>query len=150
MSQPLPLIRYTIASLISFFAATTGFEVLASVVQTQAAVISALRESIHSSLSQPIGSLLLAAPFLVIGVVAANLAKGVGSFQAKVFFVISVVALGALYLSGYWAAQQALLAHKWTAATLSVGLLPFQSILILVLAAFPAGFMFWRAERAKT
>jgi len=150
MSQPLPLIRYTTASLLCFLVATIGFEVLASVLQTQAAVIFSLHESIHSFFSQPIGSLLLAAPFLVIGIVAANLAKGVGSFQAKVFFVSSVAALGALYLSGYWAAQQALLAQKWTAAALSVGLLPFQSILILVLAAFPAGFMFWRAERAKT
>ena len=150
MSQPRPHIRYAIASLLCFVAATNGSEVLASVLQTQATSITALRESLHSSLSKPIGSLLLAAPFLVIGIVAANLAKCVGSFKARVFFVSSVVALGALYLSGYWAAQQALQAHKWTAAALSVGLLPFQSILILVLAAYPAGWMFWRAERAKT
>jgi hypothetical protein len=144
------LLRFVIASLLCFLGATNGFEVLASVSLTEAPVFSALRESIHTSLSQPIGSLLLAAPFLCVGIVATKLAKHVGLFQAKIFFVFSVVALGALYLSGYWAAQQALLAQKWTAAALSVGLLPFQSILILVLAAFPAGFMFWRAERAKT
>ena len=60
----------------------------------------------------------------------------------------AVAGLGALYLAGYWAAQQALLAQKWTAAALSVGLLPFKSILVLLLAAIAAGVLFWRAARA--
>ncbi len=143
-------LRFAIASLLCFLVATIGSEALANTLQTQAPLISAIHESIHTSLSQPIGSLLLAAPFFGVGVVAANLAKGVSPFQAKVFFVSSAAALTALYLSGYWAAQQALLAQKWTAAALSVGLLPFKSILILLLAAIAAGVLFWRAARAKT
>ena len=144
----MPQLQFAIASMLFFLAATNGFEVLASVLQTQASITSALHKSIHSSLSQPVGSLLLAAPFFGIGVVAANLAKGVSPFQAKVFFASSVAGLGALYLAGYWAAQQALLAQKWTAAALSVGLLPFKSILVLLLAAIAAGVLFWRAARA--
>lgn len=143
-------LRFAIASLLCFLAATIGCEVLASVSLTQTTFSSALSESIRTALSQPIGSLLLAAPFLCVGVVAAKLARSVGSFQAKLFFIVSVVGLSVLYLSGYWAAQQALLAQKWTSAALSVGMLPFQSILILLLAAIAAGLMFWRAERAKT
>lgn len=143
-------LQYATASLLCFLVATNGFEVLASSLLTNVSILSAVRESVHYSISQLMGSLLLAAPFFVVGVVSANLAKGVGSFQARVFFVSSVAALSALYLSGYWAAQQALLAQKWTAAALFVGLLPFKSILILLLAAIVAGLLFWRAERAKT
>jgi hypothetical protein len=148
--KPSPFPHYLLASLLCFVVATNGSEILANILQTQTGFTSALRDSIRASISTPIGSLLLAAPFLVIGIVAANLAKSVGAIQAIIYFVLSVTALGAIYLAGYWSAQQALLAGKLTAAAISVGMLPFQSILILVLGAFPAGFIFWKAERAKT
>lgn len=140
---------YAIASFVCFLVATNGSDALAGTMLAHVPISTAIRDSVHTSLSQPSGSLILAAPFFIIGIVAAKLAKAAGSLQAKAFFTLSIAGLCALYLSGYWAAQHALLAEKWTAAALSVGLLPFQSILILVLAAFVAGFMFWRAERDK-
>ena len=57
--------------------------------------------------------------------------------------------LGALYLSGYWAAQQALLAQKLTAAALYVGLLPVKSISVLMVAGIVASLLFWWAARGK-
>lgn len=150
MPSPRLYLHYGILSGLCFLAATNGFEILASVMLTEAPTFAAALASFHRSLSQPVGSLLLALPFFAVGILAANLAKDVGSIQAKVCFIFSVMGLGALYLSGYWAAQQALVAQKWTAAALSVGVLPVKSIFVLMLAGIVASLLFWWAARGKT
>lgn len=145
----MPTINYTIASILIYLLATTGFDVLVSILQTKKEIIFVLRTSIISSYTHPLSSLFLAIPFLFIGLVASNIAKGIGPPQAKIYFAISNLALGTLYFSGYWSAQKALLANEWTSAALSIGLLPFQSILVLALAALPTGFMLLRSIRSK-
>ena len=150
MPPPRLHLHYAIASFLCFLVATNGSEILASALQTNTPLLSTVRKSFYYAVFAPLGTLFLALPFFGVGIVSANLAKVVGLFQAKVFFVSSVAALGALYLSGYWSAQQSLLAQKLTAAALSVGFLPFKSIAILLLASIVAALLFWREECANT
>lgn len=140
---------YGTVSLLCFLASSIGFEVLASVVLTTTPVPTAIRESVFYFIAEPVGSLLLSLPFFAIGLASVVLEKTVGSRQARAVFVCFMLALGALYLSGYWAAQEALLQHKWTAASLAVGSLPLKSLVVLVVVAVVAGLLLWKTERAR-
>lgn len=92
---------------------------------------------------------MLAAPFIGAGVLAAELTKAANLLKGVVCFFVVVTVLGWLYFYGYWSAQHALLERKWTAAALSVGMLPFMSIPVLLVAAIAVGILVWKHEHAE-
>jgi hypothetical protein len=131
-----------------FLVSTNGFDILARLLVAHQPFGAALRESGYYTIVQPIGTAMLAAPFLVAGLLSAAVARRANLAQASLFFVVVVAILGWIYFLGHWGAQQALLQKKWTAASLSIGLLPFISIPVILVAAIVVVVIAWWHKRA--
>lgn len=135
-----------VVGLTSFLLSTNGFEIYASVVLANTSPLSAMRDSIHYTMAQPIGTLLLAIPFFVISSLAAELAIGFSYKSAGLFLVVFLVFLYWLYFLGYWGAQYAMLNEQWTSSALSIGMLPFKSIPILFVAGLVVGIVLLKSK----
>jgi hypothetical protein len=120
---------------VCFVGATIGSDVVARVNVVGDSMGRAVSQSIYSALTQ-LGTLWLLFPFAVVGFLSVFVARMANSAAALLLFGGSVTGLGWQYFWGYWHAQQAIQEQKWTAAALSVGMLPFESLLVLYFAAF--------------
>ncbi|MES2938513.1 MAG: hypothetical protein V4864_12585 [Pseudomonadota bacterium] len=129
-----PFLTFLALAVGVFMVANVGAEVLARVWVSGHPPGKAARETLHYLAAQPLGALMLVAPFLLLAWMAASLAKARTFESGLILFGIAALALTALYVLGHVAAEQAVNSRQWTAAALSVGLLPFQSIPVLVLA----------------
>lgn len=138
---------FGIVGLLFFLIATNGFEILASMLLAQTPLHSAIRESLSYSIAQPVGTLLLAVPFLVASLLGAQVAREFSLLRASLLLAVVFGLLGWLYFSAYWDAQLSILERKWTSSALSIGLLPFKSIPILLLGGIIVGLMFWKSRR---
>jgi hypothetical protein len=52
-------------------------------------------------------------------------------FAAGLQFALGILALGGMYLTGHSEAEALMLEHKWTGASLAVGLLPFKGLAVV-------------------
>lgn len=95
-----------------FVVATFGFGVLARVTVGDEGLLHAASEHIYYAAIQPIGTLLLFLPFLLLGLLCAVTASRKGSDRGFGVFLIGMLLLGFLYFSGYQDAQYALKHHK--------------------------------------
>jgi hypothetical protein len=129
---------------------TVGFDVIARLTIAGEPVSKALSESLYYKGVQPVGTLMLLAPFVAMAGLSAEVAKTSNVAVASIFFAVLAGVLGWLYFWGYWDAQIAMGQRKWTAAALSVGLVPFFSIPLLIVAAIAAGLIAWRFRRRET
>lgn len=114
---------------------TAGWSVLARLAVGGEAPMRALLDTIHMAMSQPLASVLLALPFVAAELVAVEIERVANRRTAKVVFFTSLAAIAAIYLAGYWAAQHAALRKDWPAASLALGLMPFKSVPVLLVAA---------------
>jgi hypothetical protein len=137
-------VQFGIAAALSFFVATNGFDVLARMSVSQEPFAKATSESFYYAAIQPVGTLLLLAPFIAIAWISIRVERKASAVSAWLLFVVSVSALGWFYFEGYQGAQQAMLQERWTAAALSVGMLPFTSAPVPLLAALVGGLIVWK------
>lgn len=135
--------------LLAFFAATNGCETLASMVLAQKSFVIAAQESVRYTITQPMGALFLALPFFVVSGLSAELARAFSMQRGFLFFFVAFVCIAYLYCTAYWDAQHALLEGRWTASTLLIGLLPFKSIPVLIVAGLAVGVMFWKIKKSS-
>jgi hypothetical protein len=70
-------------------------------------------------------SIILFVPFALVAAICAWLEKRVNLWGCLLIFLIAIGTLCFFYANGFWDAQLALSRRRWTAASLSVGLLPF-------------------------
>jgi hypothetical protein len=129
-----PLSTFLALGVGAFLVADVGFEVLARLWIGRNPLGQATSETLYSLATQPVGTLMLLAPFLLIAWMAASLARRRTFERGLLLFMVAAGALGVLYFVGHVEAEQALKSRRWTAAALSVGLLPFESIPVLLLA----------------
>lgn len=115
----------------AFAVAHIGFSAFASVWVAHSPIEEALTEAISLAAAQPTGSLMLFAPFALLGWMAASLAAKKTLVAGLFLFAGGVTVLGLVYFGGHVGAEQAIQDRAWTAAALAVGLLPFQSVPIL-------------------
>lgn len=87
--------------------------------------VDAIGDHLEMALVPPFGTLLLAGPFFVIGWLSYRLACRNALKRGIALLVAASIVLGYFYFWGLYGSQEALLQSKWTAAALSVGLLPF-------------------------
>jgi hypothetical protein len=113
--------------------ATNGSDIAARVTVAEESFGVAVAQSFASWLN-PLAALIIALPFVAAELLAVEVARYSSVRVAAVLFGLVVAALGLLYFAGYTSSHQAMLQHKWTAASLSVGLLPVQSLPILIVA----------------
>jgi hypothetical protein len=116
---------YLALAVFAFLAATTGSDLVARTSIAGEPFTVALREHLYWAGVQFVGTILLLAPFVAVAVVCALVEKDARSRSVVSIFTAAMLALLYFYFQGHQAAQHALLEEKWTAAALSVGVLPF-------------------------
>jgi hypothetical protein len=114
-----------------FVVAHIGFEIIARLWIGHSAAWEAVSETLYYAAIQPLGTVMLLAPFVLLGWMAGSLAKKQTMKRGNFLFVGGVVPLSLIYLRGHIGAEQAMQLHQWTAAAVSIGLIPFQSIPVL-------------------
>ena len=130
---------YLSAAVVTFLAATTGADLYARTTIGGERFATALREHLYWAAVQFVGTLLLLAPFVAVAFVCAYVEKRARRRGVLLIFTTAMLTLLYFYFQGHQAAQRAMLAKMWTAATLSIGLLPFLIGVPVVLAAMGAG-----------
>lgn len=130
---------YLPLSVAVFIAATTGADLIARTSIAGEPFATALREHLHWAVVQFLGTILLLAPFVAVAFICARVEKQAHSRGVVVIFLLAMLTLLYFYFQGHQGAQYALLEQRWTAAALSIGLLPFFIGVPVVLAAIGAG-----------
>jgi heme/copper-type cytochrome/quinol oxidase subunit 3 len=121
-------------ALLAFAIAQPGFQAFASVSVERAPWPRAIIDSVRDATSEPIGTLILLTPFALLALAAVSIAKRKSVGAAALLFGIAAAILGGMYLSAHIASARYIIEHKWTAASLAVGLLPFKGVpLVLAL-----------------
>jgi drug/metabolite transporter (DMT)-like permease len=117
-------------TLASFLVAVVGGDIGSQIVVSEKSTSDAISDAIKYS--GFLGTAMLAFPFIAADLLSVEVGRRVPLTVTMWFFAALSVALIALYFLGYWSSRQALLEHKWTASALAVGLLPMQSLPILL------------------
>ena len=146
-AEPMGLKVYLPLALVVFLAATTGADIIARVSIAGETVAVALREHLYWAVGGFVGTIALLAPFLAVAVVCAHAEKRARSRSVGLIFAIAMLTLLTFYFQGHQGAQRALLEQKWTAAALSIGLLPFFLGIPLVLAVMGAATLAMKFDR---
>jgi drug/metabolite transporter (DMT)-like permease len=123
-------------TLVCFAVCVLGSDFLARTMVSQQSPSEALSEQVHYM--SILGLLMLGTPFLAVDLLTVEVGRAAPLRTACWFFGILTVLVGALYVLGYWSSREALLHHKWTASALAIGLLPLQSLPILVVGLVAA------------
>jgi len=125
-----------------FVLVVEGFDILARVQIGGESVTKALSETIHYSLVQPVGTLFSLAPFAAIAWICGSLAR-ISRARAMGLMATCLILFAFMYYGGHTDSQRFMHQRMWTAAALAVGLIPFKSIPI-VLVAFGLRFVLGR------
>jgi hypothetical protein len=114
-------------------------------------LLPAAAEAGRDLLSEPLGIAFLAVPFATLAALAPMFALGRPSPGRWAVIGVGVLSLTLFYFKGFIGSELALEQRKWTAAALSVGLMPFISLLCMLLAAFAASLahLFAQLNRGK-
>lgn len=100
----------------------------------------AVREHLDWASLTMIGIIVLFFPFGIAALVCGAVNKRANTRSAAALFVFAMAALAYFYFGGFQASQHAMLDQKWTAAALSIGLLPFfVGLPLLVIMGIGAG-----------
>jgi hypothetical protein len=138
---------YLPVAVVVFLAATTGADLVARTSIAGQPLAAALREHFYWAGVQFIGTMLLLAPFVAVAFVCALAEKRARTRSVLLIFTAAMLTLLYFYFQGHQAAERAMLQKMWTAATLSVGLLPFFIGIPVVLAAIGAGALAAKFDR---
>lgn len=114
---------YLLIALVAFFAAVTGSDLFARITIAGDSFGYAVAEHLRSLTI--VGIVLLSVPFGGTALVCGLANRRAKTRSVASIFCISMLVLRYFYFGGFQAAQHALLERRWTAAALSVGLLPF-------------------------
>ncbi|HEX7249092.1 MAG TPA: hypothetical protein VF262_01775 [Burkholderiales bacterium] len=127
-----------------------GAAVYARIHVANTAPSEAITHTLYYMAIQPFGTVLLLAPFLCLGWLSSSMAIARGFHAGLIEFAIGTAALGYMYAVGHLGSEASMLNHQWTAASLSVGLLPFESLIVLgPLALVTFGLRRGRSEEAR-
>jgi hypothetical protein len=126
--------RFAPLSALCLVIATFGFDVAARASVRNHSLADAVSQSVEQIVDAPFFTFLLVVPFVALASLTAEAGKAANAKVAGVYFAVFASLLGYIYFSGYWGAQTALQNGAWTAASLSVPMIPFWSIAIVVLA----------------
>jgi hypothetical protein len=131
----------------AFSLAMVGGSVTASVAFGGASFGEALAGRLQTVGGDPLATLILFAPFAGLGLISAAVADKAGRGRGLALFGVFGLVLAALYFHGFAGAERAMLAHRWTAAALSVGFLPFVAVPLLLVALFAGAWLTSRRNR---
>jgi hypothetical protein len=124
-AQPMKLRTYLSLAVVAFVAATAGADIFAMITIAGETFVVALREHVYWAVVQFVGTMLLLAPFVIVAFLCAYMEEHARTRGAVLTFASAMLTLIYFYFENHQAAQVALLDERWTAATLSIGILPF-------------------------
>jgi hypothetical protein len=142
-------VLYLAVAVVLFVVATVGFGMHSRMVIGGESYDHALSRHMYYAREQLLGTMLLLLPFLVLGSIAAGFSIKRSVAHGATVFVVGATFLLVLYYKGYMDSEIAIKQRHWTAAALSVGLLPFQSFAVLFLLLI-GGFIAGKRTNAKT
>jgi len=116
-----------------FVLVAEGFDILARVQIGGESFTAALSETIHYSLVQPTATLFSFAPFAAIAWICGSLAR-VARARATGLMAACLILFALMYYGGHTDSQRYMHQRSWTAAALAVGLIPFKSIAVVLVA----------------
>lgn len=123
---------FLVLAAVAFLVATTGSDVFARVTIGGETLSKAFSEHFYWAGVQFIGTLMLLAPFGFLAVIASWVHERTNTWKAVALFAVPTAYLVYSYFEGYQASQLAMLDKRWTAATLSVGFLPFAAAAVVL------------------
>ena len=138
---------YLPVAVVVFLAATTGADLVARTSIGGQSFDAALQEHLYWAGVQFVGTIVLLAPFVAVALVCAFAEKHARTRSVLVIFALATLTLLYFYFQGYQAAERAMPQKMWTAAALSIGLLPFFIGVPVVLAAIGAGALAAKFDR---
>ena len=138
---------YLLLALVVFVAATAGSDLVARTSIGGETLNYALNEHLYYAYVQAVGTILLLAPFVGIAVICAHFERHARIRIVIAIFAVAMIALLYFYFEGHQAERHAMLEKKWTAAALSIGLLPFFVGIPVTLVAMGAGALAARFDR---
>ncbi len=131
---------YLLLAIVMFLGAVTGSDVFARMTIADEGFHQAISEHLHYFSLEIVGNIILFAPFGGSALICGMANRQAKTRSVAIIFSISIAILTYFYFTGFQAAQRAVLEMKWTAAALSVGLLPFFiGVPVLVTVAIAAG-----------
>ncbi|MEZ0243342.1 MAG: hypothetical protein ACAH11_08210 [Sphingomonas sp.] len=116
---------YLLIAFLAFIASVTISDLIARMTIGGDSLATAFIEHAQWDWETAIGVLLLLIPFAGVALICAAANQRVRTRSAVAIFGVSLAILAYFYFDGFQAAQQAMVQERWTAATLSIGLLPF-------------------------
>jgi hypothetical protein len=140
---------YLTVSVVLFVLANVGLGALSRMTIGGESYDYALSRYIYYAREQLLGTMLLLSPFLLLGCMAAGFSIKRSVVHGSTVLVVGAVLLLVLYYKGYMDSEIAIKNRHWTAAALSVGLLPFQGLGVLALLLI-GGLVARRRKNAKT
>ena len=132
---------YLIIAFIAFVAAVTGSDLVARMSIGQLSLGEAVIEHREWASLTLIGLLLLFAPFMGVALICAKAQRKAQTRSVAGIFGAFLLGLMYCYFNAFQAAEQSMLDERWTAAALSIGLLPFFVGLPAILLALGAALM---------
>jgi hypothetical protein len=137
---------YLALGLFAFLVATTGSDLFARLTIGDETLGHALTDHFYWAGAQFIGTLLLLLPFEFLAVIGSWIEEKSSRLNGLIIFGLPALYLVYSYFEGYQASKLTDLDHRWTAATLSIGFLPFAAVPV-VLFAWLAGLIVLRLSR---
>lgn len=116
---------YLLIALPAFLVAVTGSDLFARMSIGHLSPGQAVLEHLEWLGATLIGVVLLLAPFPAVALIGAITNERARTRSAASIFAASLLALLYFYFGAFQSAEQAMLDERWTAAALSIGLLPF-------------------------
>ena len=116
---------YLLLALALFVVAVTGSDMAAKMTVSGLSLAEAFKQHLEWASLTNIGIIFLFSPYAVAALICAKLNEHCRTRTAATLFVSSLIALSYFYFGGFYAAEHAMVVERWTAATLSIGLLPF-------------------------
>lgn len=116
---------YLLIALAAFVVTVSGSDVFARMVIGRITLIQALVEHIRWISLTIVGLVFLLFPFMVSAVACGRANRKARTRATVSIFCLALAVLAYFYFGAFQAAEQAMLEGKWTAAALSIGLLPF-------------------------
>jgi hypothetical protein len=116
---------YLLIAVSIFIAVVTGSDLIARMTIVGSTLEEALEEHMRWASLTLVGIAFLFAPFGVSALICGTANRRANTRSAAVLFFIALGTLAYFYFGGFQASQYAMLDKRWTAAALSIGLLPF-------------------------
>lgn len=116
---------YMLIALAAFVIIVSGSDVFARMTIGGDTLAGALKEHLRWAALTSIGIALLCFPFLASASACGRANRRARTRATATIFGLALFVLGYFYFRAFQAAEHAMLEKRWTAASLSIGLLPF-------------------------